>query len=196
MKKISHYFTLLAIAIVLASCYKDPIYSIEGINISYVTTAYGGPVANDSTYQKWENFGVRCQFEIRDITLPDEGPDYGYSYSHYRNEVKCNDPIIKLFITADVDFDANHPAGSTLNELFYYRPEKFAECENLNNNGDAPVFTAETGYRYPNEYFPRGADFILTKAPSSPKLITFTIKAVTKSGRELIDAANYPITLE
>ncbi|MEN9348750.1 MAG: hypothetical protein RLZZ77_2261 [Bacteroidota bacterium] len=196
MKKISFYLILLTSISLLTACNRDPIYSIEGINVSYVTTVYGGATINNSSTQQWENFGIRCQFDIKDITLPEDGIEFGYTFSHSRNEVKCTDPIKKIFITADVDFDDDHPAGSLLNELFYYRPQKFAECENLNSNGDAPVFSAETNYSYPDEFFPRNADFILTKAPSAPKVITFQIRAVTANGRELIDIANQPITLE
>lgn len=197
MKKISYYFTLLAIFIVLGGCYKDPIYSIEGIGVQYITTATFNPTSNDSATQHWQNFGVRCYFHIVDHTASNSV--FGYSYSHFRNEVICRDPITNIFISADEDFDNEHPAGSTLNELFYYRPYKFAESVALTNDGKAPKFTAEDGAGYPSNYFPNYADFILTKPPSGPIEITFQIKVIKESGKEYIAIPympNGPIILE
>jgi len=172
MKKILFLFILAAIQ----SCipYMDPRFAYDGVNVHFVTSQHGRNQLTESPSQSASTFGIQAHFGISDQTSEDE-----YLYSPARNNLEYVNPILTMKITANKNFDAEHPAGSLLNDLFYYHPGALAQIEDLASDGTAPEFTPYNYPNYPDVYFPYYADFMLKKSPSVPIDVRFVVSFST-----------------
>ena len=106
---------------------------------------------------------------------------------------RAMNPMIKLEITSESNFDDTHPAGSMLNEYFLYYPGSFAHTEEL--HGTEPFNITQVYLpEFPRMYLPEYAQLLLMTPPTNPGPHIFHVK-VTWSTTNTSEATTYPIVL-
>jgi hypothetical protein len=170
--------------VLLISCEGDQFvrYRINGLDLLPIQAATTEPQVLTNEYCDVDVFGLR--FDL----MSEETHRKGRYFDYYESSVTCDNSIKQLKIYSNVDFDSSHPAGSSLNEYFYYFPGDYTHVEGLLNDTIAPYITAKYMPNYIDQNFPKYADFLLTKRPDNNTTRKFFARIELRDGTVHIDS--------
>lgn len=177
---------VIGIALFLASCEGDQTvrYIFTDLTLEHISSENGANQVIDNPDQSSATYGFRCHLS------PEETYRKGRYFDPYESSISCDDPIQFIYITATSDFDANHPAGSLLNDLFYYNPGNLRAAEYLHGDTLAPYIDMKHLPTYPDSNFPEYADFMLAEPIPSNQDIAFIVRLVAYSGTSFVDTTS------
>lgn len=129
------------------------------------------------------NYGIRLMLD------PVEVNRTGKVFDTNESGVRMSPSMQNIYITASADFDATHPRGSYLNELFYYFPSNYAFVQLLKDTlGFNP--TAKYASNYEQQNIPKYADLLMAKAIDTSTPIKFYVRMVMSDGTEFEDSTS------
>ncbi len=161
----------------LAGCLKEdpPVpYEISAVYAENLDNTGQAPVAaQDSVY--------KLAYVLRITYAAALDPEYKGEYDSYESPLYNNDPFTSFSVTCSTDFDASHPAGTPLNDLF----------------SPGMDLSEEVNYekmRYKMYYPSRPIDLWLMSPPDVEGSYQFTVEFVCESGK-ILTATATPIVL-
>ena len=174
----------ILLTILLISCEGDQFvrYRINGLDLLPIQSATAEPQVL---------IGESCDidvFGLRFYLMSEETKRKGRYFDYYESGVTCDNPIKKLKIYSNVEFDSSHPAGSSLNEYFYYFPGDYTQVKGVLNDTLPPYITAKHMPDYEKQNFPKHADFLLIKRPANNSSRKFFARIELSDGIVHIDS--------
>ena len=168
----------LLVLLALIACEGDQTlrYKIGGLSVVPLETSLAYPIELTSNSCAASTFGLRLDL------MSYETYRKGRYFDYYESYAQCENPIKYLRITSPVDFNVSHPAGTLLNDCFYYFPGDYSMVEGMLIDSTPPKITARYMPDYETQNFPLYADLLLLELPTSEITTPFQVEIELSDG--------------
>lgn len=157
-------------------------YKIGGLTAIPLETSFAYPVELEGNVCQAATFGLRLDLHSYETYRK------GRYFDYYESYAQCENPIKYLRITSSVDYNASHPAGTLLNNCFYYFPGDYSMVEGTLVDSLPPKITARYMQDYETQNFPLYMDLLLLELPEGTIDMPFDVEI------ELADGTIYEST--
>jgi hypothetical protein len=166
------------LTILLISCEGDQTlrYRITGLEAIPLETSAAYPVELTGTTCSAGTFGIRLDLKTIETYRKGRYFDYYESYADCENNFKY------LRIRSTTDFNATHPAGTLLNDCFYYFPGDYTQVTGVLVDSTPPEITARYMPDYETQNFPLYADLLMLEKPSEEISLSFDVEIEWSNG--------------
>ncbi|MFZ4785768.1 MAG: hypothetical protein ACOYLH_09840, partial [Flavobacteriales bacterium] len=180
MKKWFFSLSLLA----LVGCEGDQTlrYKIGGLTAIPLETSLAYPVELEGHSCQAATFGLRLDLHSYETYRK------GRYFDYYESYAQCENPIKYLRITSAVGYNAAHPAGTLLNNCFYYFPGDYSMVVGPLSGSEPPNITARYMQDYETQNFPLYMDLLLLELPDGTIDMAFDVEI------EFADGTTYEST--
>jgi hypothetical protein len=180
--KLKQILFLFFISLMFVSCEGDISvgYKFGGLDVYHLDNTGSIPQKSTADSLPGIAYGLRLDFHSVE-TYRGRG-----RYVDYNDDPPSNENSMRaIYITSNEPFDASHPAGSLLNDKFYYFPGNYANSEALLDSTPF-VLNVQSMREFPEMEFVEYADLLLINPPNYLGQRSFTVRIVLQDSTEMI----------
>ncbi len=180
--KLKQITFLFCVSLMFVSCEGDIYidYKFGGLDVYHLDNT--GNVPQKSTADSLPGMSYGLRLDLHSVeTSRGRGRYVDYNDAPPRNE----NSMRAIYITSDQPFDASHPAGSLLNDKFYYFPGNYSNSVALLDSTPF-VLNVQSMREFPEMEFAEYADLLLINPPNNLGERRFTVRIVLQDSTEMI----------
>jgi hypothetical protein len=179
--KLRQNLFFFCVSLMFVSCEGDIgiSYKFGGLDVYHLDNTGSIPQKSSDDSLPGIAYGIRL-----DLHSVETGRGNGRYIDYDETPPRNENPMRAIYITSDQPFDASHPAGSLVNDKFYYFPGNYANSEALLDSTPF-VLNVQSMREFPEMEFAEYADLLLINPPENLSKRSFTVRVVLRDSTEM-----------